>query len=81
MFFTNAPTELTEEEISTFFAQFGGVEEVNLFRERKTGNSKGCGFVTMQTRDQATHAINFMDDSSGEVGGDSCAVLSLAKQD
>lgn len=31
----------------------GQVEEVNLFRERRTHVSKGCGFITMQTRDQA----------------------------
>jgi len=49
-----------EHEISTFFSQFGVVEEVNLFRERKTGKSKGCGFVTMQTRDQALKAIETM---------------------
>lgn len=36
------------------------VEEVNLFRERKTGKSKACGFVTMQTRDQALKAIETM---------------------
>lgn len=29
------------------------VEEVNLFRERRTHVSKGCGFITMQTREQA----------------------------
>lgn len=29
------------------------VEEVNLFRERRTHVSKGCGFVTMHSRDQA----------------------------
>ena len=59
-FYSNAPTQLAEHEISTFFSQFGVVEEVNLFRERKTGKSKGCGFVTMQTRDQALKAIETM---------------------
>jgi hypothetical protein len=29
------------------------VEEVNLFRERRTHVSKGCGFITMHTREQA----------------------------
>lgn len=29
------------------------VQEVNLFRERRTHVSKGCGFITMQTREQA----------------------------
>jgi len=74
LFFTNAPTELTEEEISAFFSQFGAVEEVNLFRERKTGNSKGCGFVTMQSRDQAMRAINAMEDKSGEPSGASTSL-------
>jgi hypothetical protein len=29
------------------------VEEINLFRERSTNLSKGCGFITMSTREQA----------------------------
>ena len=73
-FYSNAPTQLTEQEIGTFFSQFGVVEEVNLFRERKTGKSKGCGFVTMQTRDQAQNAIQTME---GEPEVSAC-VLSWA---
>ncbi len=50
-FFSKAPTDATEEQIAAFFTQWGAVEEINLFRERRTGVSKGCGFVTMQVRE------------------------------
>jgi len=60
-FYSNAPTQLAEEDIVTFFSQFGVVEEINLFRERKTNKSKGSGFVTMQTREQALKAIETME--------------------
>lgn len=33
------------------------VEEVNIFADRKTNMSKGCGFIMMASRDQALHAI------------------------
>ncbi len=39
------------------------VEEVNLFRERRTLLSKGCGFVTMATREQALAAMEALNDS------------------
>lgn len=37
------------------------VEVINLFRERRTHISKGCGFVTMATRQQAMAAMEALD--------------------
>jgi phosphoinositide-3-kinase regulatory subunit 4 len=72
LFFSNAPAAFSEEDLSTFFSAFGAVEELNLFRERKTGNSKGSGFVTMATREQALRALESLEDTSGEVGASHC---------
>jgi hypothetical protein len=44
------------------------VEEVNLFRERRTHQSKGCGFVTMHTREQAVAVRR----RGGREGGGRC---------
>lgn len=53
LFFARAPVLTTEAELKQLFSQFGEVESINLFRERRTHASKGCGFVTMGTREQA----------------------------
>jgi hypothetical protein len=67
LFFSNAPATSSEEDLSTLFSAFGTVEEINLFRERKTGNSKGSGFVTMGSREQAMRALESLEDTTGEV--------------
>ncbi len=67
LFFTAAPGHLNEQDISQIFSQFGVVEEVNLFRDRKTGSSKGCGFITLQTRAQACAAMDALEHKSAEV--------------
>ncbi len=38
-----------------------------MFRERKTGVSKGCGFITFQTREQAVKAMEALENKSAEV--------------
>lgn len=63
LFFLSAPTTATVEQIQTLFEQFGTVESINLFRERRSGRSKGCGFLTMQTRDQAATARDSLDET------------------
>lgn len=61
LYFHNAPTSSTAEQIKELFEQFGPLESLNLFRERRSGRSKGCGFVTMQLRDQAAQALDSLD--------------------
>eukprot|EP00775_Hariotina_reticulata_P001643 gene1644-1985_t len=62
LFFARAPLLITEPEIKQLFTQFGEVEEINLFRERRTHLSKGCGFVTMASREQAMAAMAALDE-------------------
>jgi RNA recognition motif-containing protein len=45
------------------------VKEINLFRERRTNQSKGCGFVTMETRAQAVAAMEGLDEKHTLVRG------------
>ena len=51
---------------SLLFSKFGGVEDVNLFHQRKSGQSKGCGMVTLQARDHALAALQTYE-QQGEV--------------
>ena len=54
----NLPYKATKESLTESFAQAGGVEDVILISDRMTGRSKGFGFVTMATEDDAQAAIN-----------------------
>jgi len=51
---------LTEEELREAFAKVGEVEEVKIITDRVSGRSKGFGFVTMATAEDAVKAIEEM---------------------
>lgn len=50
----------TENDMQDAFGAFGAVTEVNLITDRMTGKSKGFGFVTMSTPEEAQQAIDGM---------------------
>jgi RNA recognition motif-containing protein len=62
LFFSNAPARATDADMRALFAQHGTVEEIVLFRDRRTRTSKGCGFVTMGSREQAITAMEALDE-------------------
>ncbi|MGX2042242.1 RNA recognition motif domain-containing protein [Methylocaldum sp. MU1018] len=45
----NLSFQTTEEELRGLFAQYGEVQSVNLITDRFTGQSKGFGFVVMDS--------------------------------
>ena len=47
----------TQEELEAYFAEQGAVEEATIIMDRDTGRSKGFGFVTMGSEDDAKKAI------------------------
>lgn len=47
----------TEEGLKEFFSQVGTVIEVKVIMDRMTGKSKGFGFVTMETAEEAQKAV------------------------
>jgi nucleolar protein 15 len=55
------PTGFGEAESRKFFAQFGKVRRVKIFKSMKTGGSKGYGFVQFETPDVATVVAEAMD--------------------
>ena len=48
----------TENDLQDLFAQVGTVLEVKLIQDRDTGNSRGFGFVTMNSQEEANSAIS-----------------------
>jgi cold-inducible RNA-binding protein len=51
---------LTEEELTEAFAKVGEVEEAKIITDRVSGRSKGFGFVTMATAEDAVKAVEEM---------------------
>ncbi len=60
LFVGNLPYKVTGAQLSEMFSQFGTVVEAVVIEDRQTGRSKGFGFVTMSTEEEAQAAINGM---------------------
>jgi len=54
----NLNFKTTESELADYFGQCGKVEEAIIIKDRETGRTKGFGFVTFDTIDNANKAIN-----------------------
>ncbi len=54
----NLSFNTTENDLQDLFAAAGAVTEVLLMQDRVTGKSRGFGFVTMATEQEATAAIS-----------------------
>ena len=63
----NLSFDTTENELQDLFASAGAVQEVILIQDRITGRSKGFGFVTMATAEEAKTAISQINGKS--IGG------------
>lgn len=61
LFFAGAPAASTTEDVRGVFAAFGKIYDINLFRERRTQASKGCGFVTFVERGDAERCREALD--------------------
>lgn len=53
----NLSYETNESDLRSLFTQSGTVNEVVLIKDRDTGSSKGFGFVTMNSQEEANKAI------------------------
>jgi len=57
LFVGNLTFDTTENDLQDLFAPFGTVNEANLMMDRMTNRSRGFGFVTMSSDDEAQKAI------------------------
>lgn len=53
----NLSFSVSEEQLSSAFAQFGAVDSAKIVTDRETGRSKGFGFVEMPVDSEADQAI------------------------
>ena len=57
----------SEDDLRQAFAEFGAVSEVNLIKDKFTGESKGFAFVEMASNSEAEAAIQGLNDK--QLGG------------
>ncbi|MGB3638125.1 MAG: RNA-binding protein [Rivularia sp. (in: cyanobacteria)] len=57
----NLSYDVTQEELSKVFAEYGGVKSVQLPTDRETGRPRGFGFVEMESEEAESSAIQALD--------------------
>lgn len=72
----NLSKTTTEDELGVLFAQAGEVTETELIKDRKSGDSRGFGFITMSAQSEADKAISMFNTYSLN---DQALKVSLAK--
>ncbi|WP_339132675.1 MAG: RNA-binding protein [Candidatus Electrothrix sp. GW3-4] len=63
LFVGSLPYNITENELTDLFGQYGSVVSTNLVKDQFTGHSKGFAFVEMSTRSEGHKA---MEDLNGK---------------
>ena len=56
LFVGNLPFELTDFELEDLFKEYGEIASAKVIVDRRTGRSRGFGFVEMNTEDSAQQA-------------------------
>ncbi|XP_058814548.1 CUGBP Elav-like family member 2 isoform X2 [Topomyia yanbarensis] len=56
MFVGQVPRSMDEQQLKDMFEEFGRVHQINVLRDKASGLSKGCCFVTFYTRKAALKA-------------------------
>ncbi|MGD1804191.1 RNA recognition motif domain-containing protein [Dapis sp. BLCC M126] len=57
----NLSYEVTQEDLSEVFKDYGTVKRVQLPTDRETGRPRGFGFVEMSTEEEESAAIEALD--------------------
>ena len=57
----NLSYEVTKDDLTSVFAEYGTVSRVSLPSDRETGRPRGFGFVEMSNEDEETKAIESLD--------------------
>ena len=57
IFIKNLPKEFTEEELNDLISRYGTVVSVKILTDSDSGESRGCAFVEMGSREDALFII------------------------
>lgn len=72
----NLAFSVTSDQLAEAFGGFGQIEEARVVEDRYTGRSRGFGFVTFSSEDEANKALSM---DGKEIGGRPVAV-SIAQE-
>ena len=64
LFIGNLPYDISEEELSGIFTEFGAVVNINLVKDFVSGRSKGFAFVEMSDRSGGQQAMETLNKKS-----------------
>lgn len=76
LFVGNLPWSIDNDELRELFEAYGTVTDAFVLKDRETRRSRGFGFVTFETEEEATAAIDGMNEK--EVDG-RALVVNVAK--
>ncbi|XP_062501900.1 CUGBP Elav-like family member 3-B isoform X2 [Corticium candelabrum] len=62
LFIGQVPKQFSEEDLRTYFDEFGDIYELRILRNRYTNEHKGCAFITFCTRENALAAKELLHD-------------------
>ncbi|KAJ3102759.1 hypothetical protein HDU97_000298 [Phlyctochytrium planicorne] len=62
VFVGNLAWATTDDSLRGAFGQFGNISDAIVLRDRETGRSRGFGFVTFDSAEEAQAAINALND-------------------
>ena len=62
----NLPFTVDDEKLKELFSAHGKIEEATVIKDRFSGRSKGFGFVTFATKEEAEKAISALNDKEVE---------------
>ena len=57
LYIGNLSYDIDENELEEEFKNYGEVKSVKIIKDRETGNSKGFGFIEMNSNDDGAAAI------------------------
>src|SRR5579884_3751011 len=57
LYIGNLSYNTTENQLQDIFSQFGTVTEVDLIMDKFSGRPRGFGFITMESKEAATAAV------------------------
>lgn len=67
LFVGNLPFSVAEDrQLTDIFSDYGEVIQARIILDRETGRSRGFGFVTMASKDEAEKAIQALNGNSYE---------------
>lgn len=67
MYVGNLSFDTTKQDLESMFSEFGAVTDVHLPEDRESGRPRGFAFVTMDSKDAMSKAIEAIDGT--DVGG------------